>query len=95
MAKTTMDYKTLKYEQMMDYLVDNKDKLIKKDKDLYVECCQAIIKGDRRNPVAAKPSFYKLTKDFIDFENEPGKNKKEKDKKALDPIKNILKELGY
>lgn len=90
-----LDYKSLKFEVMVNYINEHAEELKAKDSKTFDKLIGSMLKDDgSKNTLAMKNPFWLLTKDVIEFENAPkGKSEKKADP-TIDIAKSLLAKYG-
>lgn len=91
----TLDYKSLKFEVMVNYIDEHAEELKAKDSKTFDKFIGSMLKEDgSKNTLAMKNPFWLLTKDVIEFENAPkGKSEKKADE-SITKAKALLEKYG-
>lgn len=90
-----LDYKSLKFDVMIDYIEKNADELKAKDEKVFDILMGSILKEDgSKNTLAMKNPFWLLTKDVIEFENAPKEKGAKKEDESITKAKALLEKYG-
>lgn len=91
----TYDYQKLKYSEMSQFCVENKDKLLKNKKEEFLAFINLLNKDHKKNTLGAKKAFYNLAKDEkgVSFTNVPNSKKGKKVDKDFEAIEALIEEL--